>query len=78
LITVFPNPAEDNLNVNTTRLAGQDYTIELFNSLGEMVYSAPADADGITTINTTLLSTGLYVMNVRNADTMWTQKVMVK
>lgn len=78
LISVYPNPAEENLNINTTRLAGQDYTIELFNSLGEMVYSVPADADGITTINAEFLSAGLYVMNVRNADTMWTQKVMVK
>lgn len=78
LISVYPNPAEDNMNVNTSRLVGENYVIELFNSLGELVYSSPVDADGITSINSENLSSGLYVMNVHNADVMWTQKVMVK
>ncbi len=78
LISVYPNPAEDNMNVNTSRLVGENYIIELFNSLGELVYSSPVDADGITSINSENFSSGLYVMNVHNADVMWTQKVMVK
>ncbi len=78
LISVYPNPAEDVMNVNTSRLAGDDYTIELYNSIGELVSTTPADADGITSINTENLSSGLYIMNVRNADSMWSQRVVVK
>jgi dienelactone hydrolase len=78
LISVYPNPAEETMNVNTSRLVGEGYTISLYNSLGALVSTQPADADGTTTINTENLAPGVYMMNVGNGEAMWTQKVVVK
>jgi hypothetical protein len=55
LIDVYPNPADENMNVNTSRLAGSDYRIEMYNSMGQLVSSQAADTDGTTTINTSEL-----------------------
>lgn len=78
LIEVYPNPADENLNVNTSRLVGEGYTIEMYNSQGQLVSSQPADTDGVTTINTENLAAGIYVMNVGNGESLWTKVVVVK
>jgi para-nitrobenzyl esterase len=78
VLDVYPNPAEEELNVNTSRLAGTDYTVELYNSQGQLVSTQPADADGITTINTSSLPAGMYMMSVKNAESVWTKVVVVK
>ncbi|HTF02847.1 MAG TPA: T9SS type A sorting domain-containing protein [Bacteroidia bacterium] len=78
LISVYPNPAEETMSVNTSRLAGEGYTISLYNSLGALVSTQATDADGTTTINTENLAPGVYMMNVGNGEAMWTQKVIVK
>lgn len=78
LIEVYPNPADENLNVNTSRLVGEGYTIEMYNSQGQLVSSQAADADGVTTINTENLAAGIYVMNVGNGESLWSKVVVVR
>jgi para-nitrobenzyl esterase len=78
VLEVYPNPADENVNVNTSRLVGDGYKVEMYNSLGELVNSTPADVDGTTTINTENLAPGIYIMNVSNGTQLWTQKVVIK
>lgn len=78
VVEVYPNPAEGELNVNTSRLAGTDYVVEMYNSTGQLVSTQSADADGTTTINTSTLPAGMYMMNVRNGEMSWTKVVVVK
>lgn len=78
LIDVYPNPADENLNVNTSRLAGNDYRIELYNSMGQLVSAHAADVDGTTTINTSELPAGVYMLNVTNGENVWTKTCVVK
>lgn len=78
LIEVYPNPADENLNVNTSRLVGEGYTIQMYNSQGQLVSSQAADADGVTTINTETLPAGMYMMSVGNGESLWTKTVIVK
>lgn len=78
VIEVYPNPAEGEMNVNTSRLTGENYSIELYNSMGQLVSTTPADADGTTTINTSSLPAGMYMMNVTNGEMGWTKVVVVR
>jgi poly(3-hydroxybutyrate) depolymerase len=78
VLEVYPNPADDNLNVNTARLAGSDYVVELYNAQGALVSTQPADADGTTTLNTTSLPAGAYLISVKNGDSVWTKTVVVQ
>lgn len=78
VVEVYPNPAVNELNVNTSRLAGSDYVVELYNSTGQLVSTQAADVDGVTTIQTENLPAGMYMMNVRNAEGVWTKTVIVK
>jgi para-nitrobenzyl esterase len=76
VIDVYPNPAVNELNVNTARLAGNDYVVELSNAQGQLVSTQPADADGITTINTENLPAGVYMLSVKNGESVWTKMVV--
>jgi para-nitrobenzyl esterase len=76
VIDVYPNPAVNELNVNTARLAGNDYVVELYNAQGQLVSTQPADADGITTINTENLPAGVYMLSVKNGESVWTKMVV--
>ncbi len=78
VLQVYPNPADENLNVNTTRLVGTDYVVEMYNAQGALVNTQAADVDGTTTINTENLAPGIYIMNVTNGAQLWTQKVLIK
>lgn len=78
VLEVYPNPADENLNVNTSRLVGTDYVVELYNAQGALVSTQAADVDGTTTINTENLAPGIYIMNVTNGTQLWTQKVVIK
>jgi dienelactone hydrolase len=78
VLDVYPNPANENINVNTGRLAGTDYRVDLYNMIGERVSTQPADSDGVTTINTETLAPGVYIMNVSNGEQIWTQKVVIE
>jgi len=78
VLTVYPNPAEDNLNVNTSRLAGSGYVVTMYNATGELVNSQPAKTDGITSINTENFAPGIYILNVGNGESLWSEKVIIK
>jgi para-nitrobenzyl esterase len=78
VLEVYPNPADENLNVNTTRLVGTDYVVEMYNAQGALVSTQPADVDGTTTINAENLAPGIYIMNVTNGTQLWTQKIVIR
>ena len=78
VLDVYPNPANENINVNTGRLAGDDYKVELYNSVGELMSVTLAESDGVTTVNTESLAPGIYIMNVTNGTQLWTQKVVIE
>lgn len=78
VIDVYPNPADENLNVNTARLAGNDYVVELYNAQGALVSTQPADADGTTTVNTSSLPGGMYMLSVKNGESVWSKVVVVR
>lgn len=76
-LSVYPNPADDALNVSFDATA--DATVSLTDLMGNTVYttSATAGANKIK-VNTSDLSTGLYILNVATEKGMVARKVTIK
>lgn len=69
-ITVYPNPATNNITVNTG--SEEKALVEMFNLVGQKVYSE--NVVGTTTINVSNMKAGVYMLRVNNHTT----KVVVK
>lgn len=70
---VFPNPASDVVNIETT---GSISKVEIYNSLGQLVLSSVGNK---TQIDVSGLNTGFYIMKITGEDAMVsTQKIMIK
>ena len=68
---IYPNPAEENLTVETIGLIGKQ--INVYNSMGQLMMQQNV-SDDKTLLNTAELSAGMYFVNVEGI----TQKFMVK
>ena len=76
LISVYPNPAKDNLNVDFSGLPKTETTIELTNMLGQLVYKTQA-LNQVVNINTSQLESGVYMLTVKQNDTVSAFKKVV-
>tara|TARA_B000000532_G_scaffold220234_1_gene194577 strand:+ start:20062 stop:21762 length:1701 start_codon:yes stop_codon:yes gene_type:complete len=66
-ISIYPNPAKDNIYVN-----GEFDKIKLYNVFGKLVFEG---TDNV--INTKNLSNGIYIVNLNTKDNMVTKKVTI-
>lgn len=64
-IQIFPNPANDLINVTGTATASR---IEMYNNMGMLVLSREADGNDSITIETSTLENGSYYINIRMND----------
>ena len=72
-----PNPTKDNLSLNFKTQKAELVTIEVVNSLGQIVYKNNINAafgDNSTVINVANLPTGFYVLKLSTAAKIGTQK----
>jgi len=74
-ISVFPNPANDVLNINSEVVSNGFLKIELYNSLGQLVLQQEMDAQK-PAINLKDLSAGIYVLNVMNEKETFSKKIV--
>jgi hypothetical protein len=71
-VNVYPNPAGEQVFVNFMLNSSSDVTIEIINTLGQIVFSQRHN--GLTSgfhqynISTENLAEGVYMVNVRTAD----------
>jgi hypothetical protein len=70
---VFPNPANENVNVQTKGIAQE---ITIMNTLGEVVTSVKPNTSHVT-LNTSVLAPGVYVITVHNGNSVSTQKLTI-
>ncbi len=62
LVKIYPNPFSDQITIENEGV--ETYTIEIYNSLGELIHSIKMDQKSI--INTTDLSRGFYFLKISN------------
>lgn len=70
-ITIYPNPVNDVLNVSAST---QIVQITVFDAAGRMVDSKTLNNEQFTTINTEVLSAGMYTIQILTTDGMVTAK----
>lgn len=72
-LSVYPNPVSDQLTVEIQTTQSEDYTIELYNAIGEkigLIYQGPlAIGDNSFDYSTTDLAKGVYVIRVSSQGT---------
>ena len=78
-MNIFPNPAEDMLNIEIEMTEDSSVEILLMNALGQTVMQERSS--GKTTMNrldVSDLQAGMYMLSVRTASGMITERVIVK
>lgn len=84
-ITLFPNPASENINVYRHNATGKLYAVEIYNQLGQLVYQE--SGDGVLTNNLVVdiadLNNGIYFLRVAIDDSasgklQWLQQKFIK
>jgi hypothetical protein len=75
-LSLYPNPSNDILNVRMDN-SNENYSITLTDMLGKSVMSTTLRGSELTTINTSNLSEGLYLMTVTNEISVYTTKVVI-
>ncbi|MBW7866710.1 MAG: T9SS type A sorting domain-containing protein [Brumimicrobium sp.] len=74
--TVYPNPANDILNVSFPSLKGE-VAIEMVDALGRSVYTSNVNSTS-ETINVASLNQGIYFVKVTNNNVTTTQRVVIR
>jgi len=78
-LNIFPNPTSDVLYINSNFEIGKDFTpIEIVNSLGQLIREEEIIfKDNVAFINTKELANGVYVLNLRDNETVSVSKRFV-
>lgn len=72
---VYPNPASDRLYIESETVDG---VITLFDLSGQSVLNEPAGATGLTTLDVSALSPGIYLLQIRSDKQVTHQKIHIK
>jgi hypothetical protein len=67
-ISVFPNPAKDELNINLADLSGKNVVAEIYDVSGRLVKTEPLNGKGIQQINIQMLDKGIYFLKVKSQE----------
>jgi len=80
LISVYPNPASDVLNISFNTGTAEILKLKMINSLGNVVYTETLSTTGKVnnTINVGNMADGMYFLNVQGKNLSYSQKVIVK
>ncbi len=79
--SLFPNPARGFFNVNIVADAGRDYTVNIYNAIGQRVKEIALDGtDGslIENINTADFAKGLYFVEITDGTATQTRKLIIE
>lgn len=79
-LTAYPNPVKENLNLTLTLNTNEDLTVEIYNIIGEKVFSLPKTSytSGKNNLNIdfTEFSKGAYFVKVIGKDEQYSIKIM--
>lgn len=77
MFSVYPNPANNVLNLDLSAFDNQPVTIKVLNMLGQQVYTEKVNATASPkTIKTDNWAAGVYLVTVETAQQRYTQKVV--
>lgn len=76
-ISIYPNPASDYLQVEFTEFFNSEATINIYNLLGELVYTQQVNPFfyDIVMVDLTTLKAGVYMVNVNDGEKVVSEKI---
>lgn len=76
-VKAYPNPASDVLYVSNEAADNEEVSIELVNSVGQMVFAKTYSANEVIEINTASFDAGVYILNVRSGEQFGSERISV-
>jgi len=77
LISVYPNPAKDQISVDLTSLNASDATVKIMNASGFVVYEGKA-SNSVESINTSSYNKGIYMVQVSSGNSVSNKKIVIE
>ena len=77
-VTIYPNPASDNIIVSFSENSKKSFSVEITNCLGEVVFSKFYRAENTAVINVESFSKGIYFLTIKKKKKRNIQKVVIK
>jgi len=79
-ISVYPNPTNGILNLDMMGVTPSEYQIKFTNILGEIIYVSSENISGIynDVIDLSSFSKGTYVIQIKNKESVFTDKIVIK
>lgn len=75
-IDVFPNPANEEVNINLYNSKNNKITIELYNLEGKLIKQL-SNYENTTSINISDLSKGVYIIKIKSLDKLYSKKLII-
>ena len=66
LINVFPNPFDDRINIKTSNVKIEEFSIRMFNSIGMELTLDSSTSEDCKIINTQNLPSGFYIVEIKS------------
>ncbi len=76
-INIYPNPSSNGIFYLNAQNATSPVNVNIYSTSGNIVFNQKYEANSIVTI-TTELSKGVYIMEIKTNDQIYTQKVLIK
>jgi hypothetical protein len=78
-IEIYPNPAEDNILINTGSINLSDAVITIQNNLGEIVYiKSLLEVDKSQNLSLQEMNSGLYLITIKSNEGTWIEKIFIR
>lgn len=73
-LTIYPNPATDEVNISTSSQLRQ---VKIINNMGQLVYNSPS-SDYSLKINTSNLTKGFYFIEIETENSKFIEKLVIR
>ena len=77
-IMMYPNPATDQVSIAMKESFGKVVNVNITSVSGAMVRTIQAENNGLLSINTSDITSGVYMVTVSSGNNVYTQKLIVE
>jgi hypothetical protein len=77
-LSIFPNPSNGIFSINQQANFNKPQTIEIYNMLGENIYTSSTNKTKINNINMSDSPKGLYFVKLIDGEKTSTQKIIIQ
>jgi acetyl esterase/lipase len=78
VIGIYPNPAENSFTINLERLAGSDFTLEMYDAQGKQVVHKTGLGNQTVEIKTADFAPGIYFVKVNAGERVYEMKEVIR